>query len=68
MTRPTLPRFSRCPSTNVFSLLMFCLLMTLPLVAAEPSSRVLDSGWQFRAVSSTDKPEVQLWHAAQSLE
>jgi beta-mannosidase len=65
MTRLTLPRFSPRLSTNVFSLLIFCLLMTLPLAAAEPSSRVLDSGWQFRAVSSTDKPDVQQWHPAQ---
>ncbi len=39
--------------------------MTLPLAAAEPSVSILDSGWQFRAVSSTDKADVQQWHAAQ---
>jgi len=63
--RLSLSRFSPRFSTNVLSLLIFCLRMTLPLAAAEPSSRVLDSGWQFRAVSSTDNSDVQQWHAAQ---
>jgi len=39
--------------------------LTLPLEAAEPSSRSLDSGWQFRALGNTDKPEIRQWHPAQ---
>jgi beta-mannosidase len=37
----------------------------LPLEAAEPSSRTLDSGWQFRAVANTDRSDVKEWHPAQ---
>jgi beta-mannosidase len=36
-----------------------------PAEAAEPSSRILDSGWQFRAVANTDRSEVKEWHPAQ---
>ncbi|MGA2415524.1 MAG: glycoside hydrolase family 2 protein [Candidatus Sulfotelmatobacter sp.] len=36
-----------------------------PLRAAEPSSRNLDSGWQFRAVAGTDRADVKEWHPAQ---
>jgi beta-mannosidase len=36
-----------------------------PLEAAEPVSRNLDSGWQFRAMGNTDKPGITEWHAAQ---
>jgi beta-mannosidase len=43
---------SSLTSFLIFSLLM-TLLMTLPLRAEQPSSRTLDSGWQFRAVAST---------------
>ncbi|HZW94091.1 MAG TPA: glycoside hydrolase family 2 protein [Candidatus Eremiobacteraceae bacterium] len=37
----------------------------MPLQAAEPSSRNLDSGWQFRAVANTDRADVKEWHPAQ---
>ena len=37
----------------------------LPLQAAEPSSRNLDSGWQFRAVANADRSDVKQWHPAQ---
>jgi beta-mannosidase len=40
-------------------------LVALPLEAAEPSSRNLDSGWQFRAVGNTDKPGMTEWRPAQ---
>ena len=45
--------------------LLFCSLIALPLEAAEPSSRNLDSGWQFRAVANTDRSDVKQWHSAQ---
>src|ERR1700677_536393 len=48
-----------------FGLLAFCSLVALPLEAAEPSSRNLDSGWQFRAVANTDRSDVEQWHPAQ---
>jgi beta-mannosidase len=43
-------------------------LWSLPLRAAEPSSRDLDSGWQFRIVSGADQAAAQAdlhqWHPA----
>jgi len=40
-------------------------VISIPVNAAEPVSRALNSGWQFRALESTDHPGVQNWHAAQ---
>ncbi|MFZ0817918.1 MAG: glycoside hydrolase family 2 protein [Candidatus Sulfotelmatobacter sp.] len=48
-----------------FACLLFCSLVVLPLHAAEPASRNLDSGWQFRAVANTDRADVKEWHPAQ---
>jgi beta-mannosidase len=45
--------------------LLLCSLAALPLHAAEPSSRNLDSGWQFRAIANTDRADVKEWHPAQ---
>jgi len=45
--------------------LLFCSLVASPLKSAEPSSRNLDSGWQFRAVANTDRSDVKQWHPAQ---
>src|SRR5215469_3211462 len=39
-------------------------IITIPVHAAEPVSRALNSRWQFRALGSTDQPGVQDWHAA----
>ena len=54
---------------KLHALFLFLLLVlsvsTLPLFAAEPSSRELNSGWQFRIVSKTEQGELQQWHAAQ---
>jgi beta-mannosidase len=44
--------------------LLFCSWPALPLEAAEPSSRNLNSGWQFRAVANTDRSDVKEWHPA----
>ena len=46
-------------------LLFFCSLAAIPLEAAEPSARTIDSGWQFRAVANVDRAEVREWHPAQ---
>src|SRR6202451_764553 len=50
-------------------LLTICILTPYCVKAAEPSSRDLSSGWQFRALeSATDKndhPGIVQWHAAQ---
>jgi len=40
-------------------------VISIPVNAAEPVSRALNSGWQFRALESTDHPGVQNWHTAQ---
>src|SRR6202453_60281 len=45
--------------------LLSCFFAALPARAAEPSSRMLDSGWQFRAVANADQAEVKEWHPAQ---
>ena len=49
----------------LFGCLLFCSLVALPLEAAEPSSRNLESGWQFRAVANADRADVKEWHPAQ---
>src|SRR5580692_10484665 len=61
----TRPQSRRRHGAAVFSVLFFSLLGALPLIASEPSSRTLDSGWQFRAVGNTDHADIQQWHAAQ---
>src|SRR5271154_4308754 len=48
-----------------FGSFLVCSLVALPLEAAEPSSRNLNSGWQFRAVANADQVDVKEWHPAQ---
>src|SRR5258708_35601665 len=48
------------------ALFLLCFSAALPVRAAEPSSRNLDSGWQFRAVANTDRSDVKEWHPAQA--
>jgi beta-mannosidase len=48
-----------------FAFLLCCLIPGQPLEAAEPSSRRLDSGWQFRAIANADRSDVKEWHPAQ---
>src|SRR5882724_10936165 len=57
--------------THVFSFLVVSALVvavTLPVRAAEPSSRELNSGWQFRiataAATAPAQGELKEWHAA----
>ncbi|MGB8731255.1 MAG: glycoside hydrolase family 2 protein [Candidatus Sulfotelmatobacter sp.] len=55
--------------SDTFLYSLSCLLLismtVVPLQAAEPSSRSIDSGWQFRAVANTDRTDVKEWHPAQ---
>jgi beta-mannosidase len=50
---------------SFFAILIFSALIAPPLEAAEPSSRNLDTGWQFRAMGKTETPGVAEWHPAQ---
>jgi beta-mannosidase len=61
------PALLRCLATVILFFLPVVLLsfFALPLRAAEPSSRNLDSGWQFRAVANTDRADLKDWHPAQ---
>ncbi len=61
----TRPRSCCRLGAAIFSVLFFSLFGALPLTASEPSSRTLDSGWQFRAVGNTDHADVKQWHPAQ---
>jgi beta-mannosidase len=45
--------------------LLFSSFLAVPLEAAEPSSRALDAGWQFRAAGNTDNSDAKQWHPAQ---
>jgi beta-mannosidase len=65
--KPIQPRLLRSLAAMSYLLgcLLFCSLAVLPLEAAEPSSRSIDSGWQFRAVANTDRVDVKEWHPAQ---
>jgi beta-mannosidase len=65
MMRLTRLQFIHPSSTSAFLVLMCSLFVASPLAAVEPSSRTLNSDWQFRAVGNTDKPDIQQWHAAQ---
>ncbi len=55
---------NRIPAFCIFGSLLFCFI-ALPLEAAEPFSRNLDSGWHFRAVANTDRADVKQWRPAQ---
>ncbi len=60
--------FRRSAATSAFFFATFLLVSIFaasPLEAAEPSSRTLDSGWQFRALGNTDTPALAQWHPAQ---
>ena len=59
------PRTLAAATLNVLGLLLFCSCVAFPSEAAEPSSRKLDAGWQFRAVANTDRSDVKEWHPAQ---
>jgi beta-mannosidase len=59
------PQFFRRHGSTLLSLLFFAWLVARPIKADEPSSRPLNSDWQFRAVGDTDKPDIRQWHPAQ---
>jgi beta-mannosidase len=50
---------------SFFAILIFSALIAPLLEAVEPSSRNLDTGWQFRAMGKTETPGVAEWHPAQ---
>lgn len=47
----------------LFSLMLWVAVM--PISAAEPWSKNLDSAWEFRAIHSNGKADVETWHPAQ---
>ena len=59
-TTKSLARFVRS-----FGLVALALGSTASGVAAQATSRALDAKWEFRAVSKTDRAELQDWHPAQ---
>jgi beta-mannosidase len=63
--RFVLLRYLARPISCLLGVSLYCCFAALPLEAAEPSSRNLDSGWQFRAVANTDRSDVKEWHPAQ---
>ena len=67
--RQSCPRFVRSLAGVVvlplFILFFPSAFVALPLEAAEPSERILDTGWQFHAVGNVDKPGLAEWHPAQ---
>jgi beta-mannosidase len=65
LTRRISPRSFAAITLYITGILLLCSFLALPLKAAEPSSRNLDSGWQFRAVANVDRPDVKEWHSAQ---
>ncbi len=48
-----------------FGLVALALGSTVSGVAAQATSRALDAKWEFRAVSKTDRADLQDWHPAQ---
>ena len=61
----TLVRNSTAVILVRLGVLLICLSAPLSLWASEPSSLDLNSGWQFRATTDVEKPELKQWHAAQ---
>ncbi len=47
------------------ALFLFFAFGALPLEAAEPSSRNINVGWQFRAIGNADRVTLTEWHPAQ---
>ena len=45
--------------------LVSCIVWSQRVEAAQPTSSVIESGWEFRAVSNTDRTDVKEWHPAQ---
>jgi len=65
LARRVFPRSLTATASYVLGILLLGSLAALPLQAAEPSSRNLDTGWQFRAVANTDRADLKEWHPAQ---
>ena len=54
---------TKCAFVGYTAIVIFSFVM--PMQAAQPSTQVLDAGWEFRALNANDHPEVSSWHAAQ---
>jgi beta-mannosidase len=65
MNRLSCSRLARKSVLRHCQLILFCALNVLPLLAAEPASRDLKDGWEFRAVGNTDRADIRDWHPAQ---
>jgi len=61
-TRSNLLRIVASRSVTYF---VFLVLAASLLQAAEPVSRQLNSGWEFRTLGDANQPGVKQWHAAQ---
>jgi beta-mannosidase len=61
--------WARRASTNKVPYLLLCMAFAVslasPLPAAEPASRYLDSGWQFRALGKAGRGDLSTWHPGQ---
>jgi beta-mannosidase len=65
--QPACLRTASFPISFLRIVILSCFALSLapPLRAAEPASRDLNAGWQFRAASKVDNAGLQQWHAAQ---
>jgi beta-mannosidase len=63
LMRPAVARHFSAIFSSFFCFTLYFLAAS-PLEAAEPSSRNIDSGWQFRAVADAEQAEVKEWHPA----
>src|SRR5579859_2589597 len=64
VTRLELLRSSVIHRISLSAFLLY-FLAVMPLKAAELNTRPLESGWQFRILSTTDRSELKQWHPAQ---
>ncbi len=53
----------KCALVGYTAIVIFSFVM--PMEAAQPSTQVLDAGWEFHALNANDHPEVNSWHAAE---
>jgi len=61
----TRPKFMSGLVSCLLGSLAFLFLPTVPLQAAEPVSRSINSEWRFRALGEAGQPGVKDWHRAQ---
>ena len=60
-----MPLFPKSSRISIFACaLVFVMGSFIPSKAA-PTSRTINSGWEFRSLTATEKPEMKDWHPAQ---